>query len=78
MDITEKEFHKALISYFKAYKKSAGGWTAAESDIIIKGLEKLTAIEQSISGREDFMVQIGKNFGIYGLKIQSIKLKKIK
>ncbi len=79
MEVTEKEFLKAVLNYFKAFRKSDAGWTADYTKNIIENLEKLVAIgdpRSGFKGRENMMVQIGKNFGIYGLKIQPVNVKK--
>lgn len=78
MEISEEEFHKALIKYFKAYKKSADRWDAPYLQSILNGFERLLAIEQSRNSneRDSFVVRFGKNFGIYGFKIETIKIKK--
>jgi hypothetical protein len=70
MEMSELNFHIALLEYFKKRKKECTGFDADAIQIIIKGLARLIEAEQSFAGRENIKVHLGHTFGPFGFKIK--------
>jgi len=72
MEISEREFHRAILAYFEKLHKEVGrvGWTADNIERVTKELQGLVAMESKTKGREEVMVHIGHTFGPFGLKIK--------
>jgi len=65
MEISEKEFHKALLKYFTKLSGEIGniGWNADNIKRIAKELQDLVKIEEKLKGRENIKVNIRHVFG---------------
>ena len=72
MEITEREFHRAVLAYFEKLHKEVGrvGWTADNIEKVTKELRDLVAMDSKIKGREKVMVHLGHTFGPFGFKIK--------